>query len=72
MLVPTSSANMPRTATRMLRCTWATWIRRYVLYFASMFSLSCSLLLAMGVAACMQVTEEMVWELFTQAGPVGE
>ena len=22
--------------------------------------------------ACAQVTEELVWELFTQAGPVGE
>jgi dihydroneopterin aldolase len=37
------------------------------------FSVCCYIkVLLVNVGCCLQVTEELVWELFTQAGPIGE
>lgn len=72
---PTSSDSMHRTGTRTPPPTWATWIRRCVCAACFQFCVSLARVLPhtlTALLACSQVFEEMIWELFTQAGPVGK
>ena len=56
---------------------WGTWTRRWDAALAITRGDGC-LPMRIGtwydvaLRRCFQVTEELVWELFTQAGPVGE
>lgn len=76
--VPTSSGNMRKTGTRMPPPMLATWTLRCGCPACSFTPRACFPLdsfrhntVATHVLV-FQVFEEMIWELFTQAGPVGE
>ena len=59
---------MLQIGTKTRPCTSEGWILRY---FAQFDTLLLLFLAVHDLCALMQMSEELVWELFVQAGPVG-